>query len=67
MIEKYIKEEITRTDLEKWVMSRTLEHEYDKPISGKPFQINAKSKLMLVEDYERLKEITKNQTESQWV
>lgn len=65
MIEKYIKGEITRTDLEQWVMSRTLEHEYDKPISGEPFQINAKSTLMLVEEYERLKKTTNNQTNSQ--
>jgi penicillin-binding protein 2 len=52
MIEKYIKGKITRTDLEQWVMEHTLEHEYDKPFSGKPFEINANSKLMLVKDYE---------------
>lgn len=65
MIEKYIKGTITRTDLEQWVMSRTLEHEYDKPISGEPFQINAKSKLMLVEEYESLKKTVTNQIDSQ--
>lgn len=40
MIEKHIKGEITRTDLEKWVLNHTLEHEYEKPYSGEPFQIN---------------------------
>lgn len=64
MIEKYIKGSITRTDLEKWVMDRTLEHEYDKPFSGKPFQINANTKIMLVEEYERLKALEINQTET---
>ncbi|MEZ4795640.1 MAG: penicillin-binding transpeptidase domain-containing protein [Flavobacteriaceae bacterium] len=52
MIEKYIKGTITRTDLEQWVMERTLEHEYDKPFSGKPFGINANSQYMFVKDYE---------------
>jgi penicillin-binding protein 2 len=52
MIEKYIKGKISRTDLEQWVMQHTLEHEYDKPFSGKPFGINANSQLMLVKDYE---------------
>lgn len=40
MIEKYIKGEITRTDLETRMLTETLEHEYDKPPSGKPFLIN---------------------------
>lgn len=40
MIEKHLKGEITRTDLEEWVLNHTLEHEYEKPYSGKPFQIN---------------------------
>ncbi|MCO4820674.1 MAG: penicillin-binding protein 2 [Flavobacteriaceae bacterium] len=55
MIEKYIKGNITRTDLETWVTSRTLEHEYEKPFSGEPFGINANSRVLLVEDYEREK------------
>ena len=55
MIEKYIKGDITRTDLEKWVMEHTLEHEYDKPFSGKPFKINANSQMMFVKDYEKQK------------
>lgn len=40
MIEKYIKREITRTDLEEWILSHSLEEEYEKPYSGKPFLIN---------------------------
>ena len=40
MIEKYLKDEITRKDLEKWIMSHSLEDEYAKPYSGEPFKIN---------------------------
>ncbi|GMN09959.1 penicillin-binding protein 2 [Croceitalea sp. MTPC9] len=40
LIEKYIKGEITRTDLEKKMLEKTLEHEYVKPLSGEPFKIN---------------------------
>lgn len=40
MIEKYLKGEITRTDMEKYVMEGSLEAEYEKPYSGKPFTIN---------------------------
>lgn len=40
LIEKYIKKEITRKDLEKRMFERTLEHEYAKPYSGMPFEIN---------------------------
>lgn len=40
MIEKYIKGEITRKDLEKRMLEKTLEHEYAKPYSGQPFKIN---------------------------
>ena len=60
MIEKYIKGDITRTDLEKWVMEHTLEHEYDKPFSGKPFKINANSQMMFVKDYEKQKKKNQN-------
>jgi len=61
MIEKYIKGSITRTDLEKWVIERTLEHEYAKPFSGEPFKINADSKIMLAKDYELQKNMQNNQ------
>lgn len=40
MIEKYLKGNITRTDLEEWILSHSLEEEYAKPISGEPFIIN---------------------------
>ncbi|MCM4163724.1 MULTISPECIES: penicillin-binding protein 2 [unclassified Arenibacter] len=40
MIEKYLKGEITRVDLEKKMLEKTLEEEYAKPYSGQPFKIN---------------------------
>ena len=40
MIEKYLKGSITRSDLEKRMLEKTLEQEYQKPYSGKPFSIN---------------------------
>ncbi len=40
MIEKFIKGEITRKDLERKMLEKTLEHEYAKPLSGEPFKIN---------------------------
>ncbi len=40
LIEKYVKGEITRKDLEKRMLKKTLEHEYVKPYSGEPFKIN---------------------------
>jgi len=40
LIEKYLKGEITRKDLEKKMLETTLEKEYAKPYSGEPFRIN---------------------------
>ncbi|GGE26290.1 penicillin-binding protein 2 [Psychroflexus planctonicus] len=40
MVEKYLKGNITRTDLEQWILSNSLEEEYAKPYSGEPFKIN---------------------------
>lgn len=40
MIEKYLREEITRKDMENWILSNSLEEEYAKPLSGEPFKIN---------------------------
>jgi penicillin-binding protein 2 len=40
LIEKYIKGEITRKDMEKYVLEGSLEAEYAKPLSGQPFNIN---------------------------
>ncbi|OIQ27948.1 MAG: penicillin-binding protein 2 [Bacteroidetes bacterium MedPE-SWsnd-G2] len=53
MIEKYIKGDITRTDLETWILNHTLEHEYDKPLSGQPFDINGDAQIMLKSDYDK--------------
>ncbi len=40
MIEKYIKGEITEKAMETFVLNGSLEEEYAKPYSGKPFTIN---------------------------
>jgi penicillin-binding protein 2 len=40
LIEKYLKGEITRKDMETWVLTHSLEEEYAKPYSGEPFKIN---------------------------
>ena len=40
MIEKYLRGEITRKDMETWILNNSLEAEYAKPQSGKPFRIN---------------------------
>ncbi len=40
LIEKYLKGEITRKDLEKRMLEKTLEAEYAKPYSGEEFKIN---------------------------
>ena len=40
MIEKYINGEISRTDLESFILNGSLEEEYAKPYSGEPFTIN---------------------------
>ncbi len=40
LIEKYLKGTITRTDLEKRMLEKTLDAEYAKPYSGEAFEIN---------------------------
>ncbi|TYA57972.1 penicillin-binding protein 2 [Formosa maritima] len=40
MIEKYLKGEVTLTQMEKLVLEKSLEEEYAKPYSGTPFTIN---------------------------
>ena len=40
MIEKYLKGEITRKDMEAYVLNGSLLEEYEKPYSGKTFNIN---------------------------
>lgn len=52
MIEKYLKGYISRTDLEDWVLTHSLENEYNKPLSGQPFKINGETELQLVDKVE---------------
>ncbi len=40
MIEKHLTGTITRTDLEEWILTHSLEPEYAKQYSGEPFKIN---------------------------
>ena len=49
LIEKYIKGKITRTDMENWILTHSLENEYAKPYSGEPFRINGETSLQLIE------------------
>ena len=58
MIEKHLKGEITRTDLEDWLLSHSLENEYAKPYSGKPFKINEQTELQVIppEEFNKLKQ-----------
>ncbi|WP_405576310.1 peptidoglycan D,D-transpeptidase FtsI family protein [Winogradskyella sp. Asnod2-B02-A] len=51
MIEKHINGEITRTDLENWILTHSLENEYKKPYSGEPFKINGQTSLQLIDNY----------------
>jgi penicillin-binding protein 2 len=53
MIEKYLKGHITRTDMEKWILTHSLENEYAKPYSGEPFGINKETTLQVIENVER--------------
>ncbi|MCA0132998.1 penicillin-binding protein 2 [Winogradskyella alexanderae] len=59
MIERYIKGEISRTDLEDFVLRHTLEHEYAKPFSDEPFGINRQTTLQTVspEEYRVISDI----------
>jgi penicillin-binding protein 2 len=47
MAEKYLKRTISRTDLQDWILDpkNSLEEEYKKPLSGKPFPINDGKKI----------------------
>lgn len=51
MIEKYIKGEVTRKDMENWILTHSLENEYAKPYSGEPFEINGKTTLQVIDNY----------------
>ncbi len=58
MAEKYLKGTITRTDLQDWILDpkNSLEEEYEKPLSGKPFPINDGKKISgkLLEDDKKI-------------
>ena len=62
MIESYIKGEISRTDMEDFVLRHTLEHEYAKPYSDEPFGINRQTTLETVspEEYQNIMQIKAN-------
>lgn len=49
MIEKYIRDEITRKDMETWILTHGLESEYKKPYSGVPFTINKGATIDIIE------------------
>lgn len=51
MIEKHLKGHITRTDLERWIFTHSLENEYAKPYAGVPFKINGETELQIIENY----------------
>lgn len=48
MIENYIKGDISRSDLETWILTHSLENEYAKPYSGEPFKINGETTLQVI-------------------
>lgn len=50
MIEQYVKGEITRTDMENFVLRYSLKHEYKKPYSGEPFGINKQTTLEAIDE-----------------
>lgn len=56
MIEYYLRGEITRKDMESFVLRYSLEHEYRKPYSGEPFGINRQTTLEAIseEEYQNL-------------
>lgn len=62
MIESYIKGEISRTDMEDFVLRHTLKHEYAKPYSDEPFGINRQTTLETVspEEYQNILQIKAN-------
>ncbi|MCB0446665.1 MAG: penicillin-binding protein 2 [Gelidibacter sp.] len=49
MIEKHIKGEITRKDMETWILTHGLESEYAKPHSGQPFTINKGATIDIID------------------
>jgi len=58
MIEKHIKGHITRTDLEEWILTHSLENEYKKQYSDEPFKINGETTLQVIDNYATKNKIT---------
>ncbi|WP_111682024.1 penicillin-binding protein 2 [Winogradskyella tangerina] len=50
MIEYYIKGDISRKDMENFVLRYSLEHEYQKPFSDEPFGINRQTTLEAIDE-----------------
>ena len=61
MIEKYVNNKITRKDLEKWLLTHSLENEYAKPYSGEPFKINRETQYQII-PMEEVKPLPDNAT-----
>ena len=49
MIEQYLKGKVSRTDFEDWILTHSLENEYEKPYSNEPFGINRQSQFQIIE------------------
>ncbi len=49
MIEKYLKGNVSLKRMEHWILTHSLENEYAKPYSGKPFKINSETELQVIE------------------
>jgi penicillin-binding protein 2 len=49
MIEQYLTGTITKQDFEDWILTHSLENEYAKPYSGKPFKINRETQYQIIE------------------
>lgn len=62
MIEKYIRDEITRKDMETWILTHGLESEYKKPYSGVPFTINKGATIDIIELKEDEKDLNSNKS-----
>ncbi|PSG90813.1 peptidoglycan D,D-transpeptidase FtsI family protein [Aurantibacter aestuarii] len=49
MIEQYLNGKVSRTDFEDWILTHSLENEYEKPYSNEPFGINRQSQFQIIE------------------
>jgi penicillin-binding protein 2 len=62
LVEKYLKGTITRTDLEDYLLTHSLEYEYAKKLSAEPFKINEAMDqgLITIEKENSLKQLIDN-------